>query len=179
MLFVQSVTYNIADPDDGSCEACKDESRCLSLRSTLNARESRCSWETGSDGSCHFREIEGDMTRMFLVAALAAIVSAPFALSVQYLIATVLSREVIDEVLVAKEKNKSHVRRLERALSQRQRAMTVSSDLVESCGRSSDGDMKNLRKELSEHFESLVSTKGKEAEAKEFGGEFLSIKLLF
>jgi hypothetical protein len=41
MLFVQSVTYNIADPDDGSCEACNDESRCLSLRSTLNARESR------------------------------------------------------------------------------------------------------------------------------------------
>jgi hypothetical protein len=179
MLFVQSVTYNIADPDDGSCEACKDESHCLSLRSTLNSRESRCYWETGSSpsigseksGSCHFREIKGDMTRMFIVAAMAAIVSAPFALSVQYLIATVLSREVIDEVLVAKEKNKSHVRRLERALSQRQRAMTVSSDLVESCGRSSDGDMKNLRKELSEHYASLVSTKGKETEAKEFRGE--------
>ena len=39
MLFVQSVTYNIADPDDGSCESCEDESCCLSLRSTLNSNE--------------------------------------------------------------------------------------------------------------------------------------------
>jgi hypothetical protein len=87
MLFVQSVTYNIADPDDGSCEACKDESKCLSLISTLNMRESRCYWVTNSSStfmpeSCHFREIGGDMTRMFIVAIISAIVSAPFALSI-------------------------------------------------------------------------------------------------
>jgi hypothetical protein len=56
MLFVQSVTYNIADPDDGSCEACKDECWCLSLRSTLNLRESRCYWRIDS----HFFEKESD-----------------------------------------------------------------------------------------------------------------------
>jgi hypothetical protein len=180
MLFVQSVTYNIADPDDGSCEACKDESRCLSLRSTLNARESRCYWETaGSDssppssggvesagGSCHFRDIANDMVRMFIVAALAAIVSAPFALSVQYLTATVLSREVIDEAVVAKERKKSLVLKMERALSQ-----SVSLDLVESCGRSSDEDLKNLRKELCGHFEYLLRAKGKEIRAKQFRGD--------
>jgi hypothetical protein len=44
MLFVQSVTYNIADPDDGSCEACRDENRCLSLRLTLNSNEGQCYW---------------------------------------------------------------------------------------------------------------------------------------
>jgi hypothetical protein len=176
---VQSVTYNIADPDDGSCEACKDESRCLSLRSTLNSRESRCYWEkTGIDGFCHFRDIGGDMARMFIVATISAIVSAPFALSVQYLIATVLSREIIDEVLVEKEKKDSHLSRTDQALSQRQRSMILSSDLVESCGRSSDEDMKNLRKELSEHYEYLLSEKGKEIEAKEFRGKKICLNNL-
>ncbi len=44
MLFVQSLTYDIADPDDGSCELCEEESCCISLRSTLNSQESRCHW---------------------------------------------------------------------------------------------------------------------------------------
>jgi hypothetical protein len=43
MLFIQSVT-NIADPDDGSCAACDDESCCLLLKSTLNSNHDRCSW---------------------------------------------------------------------------------------------------------------------------------------
>jgi hypothetical protein len=45
MLFVQSVTYNIADPDDGSCEACDSVSCCFSLKSTLNLNEDRCYWK--------------------------------------------------------------------------------------------------------------------------------------
>jgi hypothetical protein len=104
MLFVQSVTYNIADPDDGSCESCEDESCCLSLESTLNVNEDRCSWEdssstnsTGSEGSCHFREIDGDMTRMFIVVMISTVVSAPFALSIQYLIMNVLSKDIVTE----------------------------------------------------------------------------------
>jgi hypothetical protein len=74
-------------------------------------RQSRCYWEptvftesaSRTDGGglesvsgfCHFREIGEDMTRMFIVALISAIVSAPFALSVQYLIATVLSKETM------------------------------------------------------------------------------------
>ena len=34
MLFIQSLTYNISDPDDGSCEVCESESCCLSLSSS-------------------------------------------------------------------------------------------------------------------------------------------------
>jgi hypothetical protein len=168
MLFVQSVTYNIADPDDGSCEACHDESRCLSLRSTLNVRESRCYWKSSSTpeglGSCHFRDIGEDMTRMFIVAMISAIVSAPFALGMQYLILTVLSRETKDEAKDEEEKQKSNVARVQRVLWQRTRTVVDSLDLVESCGRSSDEDLKNLRRELHEYYQHLLKNNPDEAE---------------
>ena len=138
MLFIQSLVYNIADPDDGSCESCKSESKCLSLKSTLNSscnqspdssinsffltlvpalllslkstlnsNEDRCYWESNGNlfeignlnkttefnGSCHFKPIDGDITRMCIVAIFSAVVSAPLSLSIQYLISEVLSKE--------------------------------------------------------------------------------------
>jgi hypothetical protein len=173
MLFVQSVTYNIADPDDGSCEACQNETRCLSLRSTLNLRESRCYWKLSNaspdQGSCHFRDIGEDMTRMFIVAIISAIVSAPLALSVQYLIVTVLSKDIYDEELAQEEKQKSHFARLQTILLQRTRVAVNCVDLVESCGKSSDEDLKNLQRELSDYYEHLLRKTGNQAE--EFQGE--------
>ncbi len=138
MLFVQSVTYNIADADDGSCEACEDESCCLSLKSTLNSNEDRCYWESSGifitnltsfslfsssevefEGSCHYREIENDMVRMFIVAMISAIVSAPFALSIQYLIMNVLSKESINQHDESQNKLDSHKTRMERLTTKR------------------------------------------------------------
>jgi hypothetical protein len=173
MLFVQSVTYNIADPDDGSCEACEDEIHCLSLSSTLNVRESRCYWQTSSTqtdsdgsvpglGTCHFREIGGDMTRMFIVAMISAIVSAPFALSVQYLIATVLSRKTFDEEETEKDNQVFQEKR-----TQSRRSVAISTDLVECCGSSSLEDYNNLQNELSEYYKHLV-TKREKVAAEEF-----------
>jgi hypothetical protein len=187
MLFVQSVTYNIADPDDGSCEACKDESRCLSLRSTLNVRESRCYWDSESDfhlatssypssssssGSCHFREIEGDMTRMFIVALISAIVSAPFALGVQYLIVNVLSKATMSQEQERKARESAKALKLRRLLSTRKMSiqpdLTTSTELVESCGRSTQDDLNHLLKEISAYYKYLQ--KNKKAKAKEFLG---------
>jgi hypothetical protein len=181
MLFVQSVTYNIADPDDGSCEACESEIRCLSLRSTLNMRQSRCYWEPAvssegeEPGSCRFREIGEDMTRMFIVALISAIVSAPFALSVQYLISTVLSRETIDVEEIEKDKQFLQARRTQLILSQRQQSVALVPGLVESCGSSSLEDYNNLQRELSEYYTQLLS--GKEdsvTKAEEFQGNWLT-----
>jgi hypothetical protein len=184
MLFVQSVTYNIADPDDGSCEACESESRCLSLRSTLNMRQSRCYWEpavstdsgTGTDGggsesgSCHFREIGEDMTRMFIVAMISAIVSAPFALSFQYLIANVLSKATISGADEDNERRKYHQLRMQRLSTTRTSSGSLipSRDLVEECGASFEEDYRNLLCELSEHYNTLASgsTKAKDLRCK-------------
>jgi hypothetical protein len=174
MLFVQSVTYNISDPDDGSCEACQTETRCLSLRSTLNTRENRCYWAFDDDGSgsCHFRDIGGNTTRMFAVAIISAIVSAPFALGIQFLIATVLSKELFDEDEAKKIRQKAHEKRINLLASLRLGSGAHSSLLSEGCGNSSNEDLKNLRKELSEFYEYLLAgnKKGKIG-AEEFRGE--------
>jgi hypothetical protein len=105
---------------------------------------------------------------MFIVAMVSAIVSAPFSLSVQYLIATVLSRESIDEEETEKDKQEIQEKR---AQSRRQLSVAVASDLVESCGSSSLEDYNNLQKELFEYYKHLLKKTEKSA-AEEFRGEW-------
>jgi hypothetical protein len=162
MLFIQSVTYNIADPDDGSCEKCENESCCLSLRSTLNSNEDRCSWKTQeSDGSCHFRPISGDMERVFVVAILSAVISAPLSLAVQYLITNVLSPETCEALLVSDEMT---VGPRKRVLSEQN-----SSSLRECCGDNLFHDLKNLVTEVSSYGSRLEGEK-----LEEYTGRALS-----
>jgi hypothetical protein len=182
MLFVQSVTYNIADPDDGSCEKCDRESCCASLRSTLNRNEDRCYWKLGDssenttlpsasqEGSCHFREIGDDMARMFIVAVISAIVSAPLALSIQYLIGNVLSKETSPNT-----DDRAALEKLQKQMSSRRRQTVephkaLSTNLVELCGGSSHEDFQNLLRELSEHHAKLL--KGVKGQAEEFRSTF-------
>ena len=94
MLFVQSVTYNIADPDDGSCEDASTRQECLQLKSSISSGESKCYWED-PDESCHFRPIDESVVRVVIVALFAAAVSAPFAVLFQSLIMFVLSAETV------------------------------------------------------------------------------------
>ncbi len=82
MLFIQSLVYNISDPDDGSCEECENEICCGSYKSTLNPKADRCSWSWSNsttthfsqpqaldeNGSCSFRPISQDMIRQIIVA---------------------------------------------------------------------------------------------------------------
>jgi hypothetical protein len=181
MLFVQSVTYNVSDPDDGSCEVCKNEITCLSLRSTLNSRESRCYWKSNNSppssggvesGTCHFREIGEDMTRMFIVAMIAALVSAPFALSSQYLITNVLSRETLDKEEIENAKVKWNSTRIRNLMSQRQGGAANSPSLNEVCGRSSTDDYNNFLRELSVYYNSLLE-RNMSDEAKECRGKLI------
>jgi hypothetical protein len=155
MLFIQSVTYNLADPDDGSCESCEVQSCCLALKSTLNSQEDRCSWDSQSqEDSCHFRPISGDLERVFVVAILSAIISAPLSLAVQYLITNVLSLETSESLEsphdVAVSDEVSAVGRRKRVLSEQN-----SSSLRECCGDSLFHDLKNLVEEVSSYASRL------------------------
>jgi hypothetical protein len=178
MLFIQSVTYNIADPDDGSCEDCQqNQSCCWSLKSTLNLNTNRCYWKPLSSmnvtsidsGSCHFRDIGEDMIRMFIVALISAILTAPLALSIQYLVANVLSKESVTEEQLKKERQESQMKRRER--SKTQRISVDGKELVESCGRSLQEDLNNILNELSVHYTALVVDK-KRNDAKEFRSKY-------
>jgi hypothetical protein len=44
MLFIQSITYNLTNGDDGSCERLQDEVDCLAPRSAYATGASRCYW---------------------------------------------------------------------------------------------------------------------------------------
>jgi hypothetical protein len=90
MLFIQAVTYSIAEPDDGTCETFLDKTSCLSEPSTLAQGENKCSWDD-STSACSFNEPANDLMRVVFVAVLSAMWSAPIALFVDWLIMKVLA----------------------------------------------------------------------------------------
>jgi hypothetical protein len=94
MLFIDSLTYEIAYPDDGSCETYSSAASCLREDSAYAKDESKCFWDE-SDSTCHIQAVENDMERVIFVAIIAAIISTPFAVLFQSLILFVLSAETI------------------------------------------------------------------------------------
>jgi hypothetical protein len=94
MLFIQAVTYSIAEPDDGTCEAFVDKTSCLSEPSTLAQGENKCLWDD-STSTCSFNEPANDLMRVVFVAVLSAMWSAPIALFVDWLIMKVLAAKVV------------------------------------------------------------------------------------
>jgi hypothetical protein len=103
MLFVQAVTYNMTNPDDGSCNALLTKPSCLSPRSPYGESESKCYWEAvhgyGTDltglGTCHFREPSSDMKVVLFVAIFAALLSTPFSYVTDWIVMNVLSARTV------------------------------------------------------------------------------------
>jgi hypothetical protein len=99
MLFIQAVTYNIAEVDDGSCVDCVDKSACLSEPSTLSRNSNKCYWDENSQ-NCHYIEPANDLLRVVFVAIISAIWSAPIALGVNWLVMNVLSAKTVSSTKV-------------------------------------------------------------------------------
>jgi hypothetical protein len=118
MLFIQSVTYSLADPDDGSCENQSSMESCLSLQSSLsNGRQ--CNWNDKIE-QCTFRPIDHDFDRVLIVAVLSGVMSTPFSILFQSLILFVLSAKTknpTDEMLTTSRM--SHIARRTRFQNQR------------------------------------------------------------
>jgi hypothetical protein len=97
MLFIQSITYNLTNPDDGSCEALHTQSSCLAPRSAFATGESKCAWTasgtTAADmsGSCAYIEPDGSVRIILFVAIFCAIVTTPIALAADWLVGNVLA----------------------------------------------------------------------------------------
>jgi hypothetical protein len=118
MLFIQSVTYSLADPDDGSCEKKSTMEGCMSLQSSLsNGRQ--CNWNEET-AECSFRPIDHDFDRVLIVAVLSGVMSTPFSILFQSLILFVLSastKSSSDEML--RSSRMSHIARRTRFQNQR------------------------------------------------------------
>jgi hypothetical protein len=96
-LFIQAVTYNIAEVDDGSCESYVDLSSCLSELSTLDRNANKCYWDADTE-QCHYLEPADDLLRVVFVAIISALWSAPIAIGANWLIMNVLAAKTLDVV---------------------------------------------------------------------------------
>ena len=92
MLFVQSLTYKLTKPDDGSCEALHTEQACLEPRSSFQTGGPKCYWSQGRrHGGCRFNEPSNDFRVVIFVAIFAAMVSAPITLSTDWMLMRILA----------------------------------------------------------------------------------------
>jgi hypothetical protein len=92
MLFIQSVTYTLTNPDDGSCELLHTQVTCIEPRSPFATGESKCSWD-GSE--CAFIQPTGSIKIILFVAIFSAIISTPIALTADWIVRNILSANTI------------------------------------------------------------------------------------
>jgi hypothetical protein len=110
MLFIQSLTYNYTHGDDGSCQLLTTEEECVAPRSYYGTGGSRCSWQTTStttagstateEGECSFIQPENSIEIMLFVAVFSGLVSAPFAVFIDWIIHKILAAPEINELLM-------------------------------------------------------------------------------
>jgi hypothetical protein len=101
MLFMQSLTYNLTNPDDGSCKQMTTETTCLSATSPYATGEPKCLWTVTIDsssgtnsGSCSFIEPDSSIKIILFVAIFSAIISTPIAILSDVIMQYILSAPV-------------------------------------------------------------------------------------
>jgi hypothetical protein len=90
MLFIQSITYALTNPDDGTCESMKTEDACLGPSSPYATGESKCQWLAGSS-HCVLVQPDSNVKVILFVAIFSALMCTPLALLVDWIILYVLS----------------------------------------------------------------------------------------
>jgi hypothetical protein len=90
MLFMQSLTYNLTNPDDGTCRMYKDRADCLGPRSPYATGEAKCEWVVSIE-ECEFIQPGSQVKVVLFVAIVCAIVTTPIALFVDWIILNVIA----------------------------------------------------------------------------------------
>ena len=111
MLFVQSMTYNLTNPDDGFCEMLESQEDCQQPKSSFGTGGNKCLW---TDSSCHFIQPSTDLTVILFVACFSALVTTPISLALNWLIfrvlaaptSTISKQQVIPDQPIVKESRK-------------------------------------------------------------------------
>lgn len=91
-LFIQALTYNFTNPDDGTCPTYEAVDACLEDSSTFDESVPKCYWVPRRvGGKCHFREPENTLSIVVFVAVFSAIVAIPILVSMEWVLKNVLS----------------------------------------------------------------------------------------
>ena len=92
ILFIQALTYDLTNPDDGTCPTYESADECLAESSAFDSSVPKCTWTPKRyGGTCAFREPEDSLSIVIFVAIFSAMVSIPLLVSVEYLVKNVLS----------------------------------------------------------------------------------------
>jgi hypothetical protein len=90
MLFMQSLTYNLTNPDDGSCKSLTNSADCQEALSPYDSGESKCEW-ISSTGKCQFIQPDSQIKVVLFVAVFCAVVSTPIALLVDWILLNIIA----------------------------------------------------------------------------------------
>jgi hypothetical protein len=88
LLFVQSLTNNLTNPDDGSCETFLTEESCLKPISTFGTGNSKCLWL--SNMTCTFLKPANSTQIVVFVALLSALIGTPIVILINWIVHNVL-----------------------------------------------------------------------------------------
>jgi hypothetical protein len=120
MLFVQSLTYDLTNGNDGTCETLKTETSCLEPRSAYSTGQSKCFWEPTAvedQGKCGYIQPDNSVEVILFVAIFSALITTPFALLADRVIVHVLAAPTLSGKSSVKQLKVMDVKALEGASS--------------------------------------------------------------
>jgi len=97
MLFMQSLTYNLTNPDDGTCESFKNSAACEAARSPYSTGDSKCAWVSYTE-ECRFIEPSDQIKVVLFVAIFCAIISTPIALLVDWILLHIIAAPTLEQI---------------------------------------------------------------------------------
>jgi hypothetical protein len=87
-IFIQSITYNLTNPDDGSCDKLTSEGSCLIPKSPYGTGNSKCVWLQSR--TCTFDPPSNRAQVVLFVAIFSVIVGTPIILLINWAIHNIL-----------------------------------------------------------------------------------------
>jgi hypothetical protein len=102
MLFIQSLTYALTNPDDGTCESMTTQEDCLGPQSPYATGESKCYWDADHVGKeCMLVQPDSAAMVIVFVAIFSAVVSVPLALLVDWIVLHILASPLKQPAITA------------------------------------------------------------------------------
>jgi hypothetical protein len=183
MLFVQSLTYNYTNGDDGSCEKLSSEAACLVPKSNYGTGDSKCEWNPVDFGLCEYVQPENQFEIMLFVAIFSGLISAPVAMMMDWLIHHILAAPTSSESYFARNLSLRKLGKVENAETElaifpvtnektNKNNITQSSEEVDDLV---EKDVNDLLNELLDYQKTITDPVHKE----EFDREFLIFHFFF
>jgi hypothetical protein len=90
MLFVQSITYSLTNPDDGSCETYNTQTGCAAEPSPYATGASKCYWDANTE-RCALVQPDSNVRVILFVAIFSALLTTPLAVGIEWIIMFLLA----------------------------------------------------------------------------------------